>query len=173
MTNFAQARAAVIAESGRRLVSLECARFAAALCVGTDHIVSFTAALRGGPVLHGFNLPPIIAVLFFFVLSGFVIYTAHHADFGDVRRLPRYVWRRACRIYPVYWLSLIAPLYFLWTQCSGVYLLDIATLSPFNNGITELTPPAWSLRFELAFYLMFGLALLPRLAAGCWRSGSF
>ncbi len=156
-----------------KLISLEVARFVAALCVGTDHIVSFAASLRPAPVLGGVDLPPIIAVLFFFVLSGFVIYGAHREDFGRLNRLPRFLWRRFWRIYPVYWLSLVIPLYFLWPTCSPGYLAHILTLDPFtrNGGFRELIPPAWSLRFELAFYLMFTLALLPlvgRYILGAW-----
>ncbi len=156
-----------------KLVSLEVARFAAALCVGTDHIVSFAASLNPGPVLGGFDLPPITSVLFFFVLSGFVIYTAHRQDFEQPNRLPRFIWRRFWRIYPVYWLSLAIPLYFLWPTCPPGYLAQIFTLAPFtyNNSFRELIPPAWSLRFEIAFYLMFALALLPRVGRyllGAW-----
>ncbi|GLR65575.1 acyltransferase [Acidocella aquatica] len=156
-----------------KLVSLEVARFAAALCVGTDHIVSFTASLSPNPVLGGFDLPPITSVLFFFVLSGFVIYTAHRQDFGQLNRLPRFAWRRFWRIYPVYWLSLAIPLFFLWPTCTPGYLAQIFTLAPFtrNNSFRELIPPAWSLRFEIAFYLMFALALLPRVGRyilGAW-----
>lgn len=156
-----------------KLVSLEVARFAAALCVGTDHIVTFTASLSPRPVLGGFDLPPITSVLFFFVLSGFVIYTAHRQDFGRPNRLARFIWRRFWRIYPVYWLSLAIPLYFLWPTCSPGYLAQIFTLVPFtrNNSFPELIPPAWSLRFEIAFYLMFALTLLPRVGRyvlGAW-----
>src|SRR6185437_9011418 len=43
-------------------------------------------------------------VVFFFVLSGFIIYFAHHADIGQPSALPRYVWRRVTRIYPIYWV---------------------------------------------------------------------
>ena len=156
-----------------KLVSLEVARFAADVCVGTDHIVSFDASLSPGPVLGGFDLPPITSVLFFFVLSGFVIYTAHRQDFGRLNRLPRFLWRRFWRIFPVYWLSLAIPLYFLWSTCSPDYLVKIFTLSPFirDNSFVEVIPPAWSLRFELAFYLMFALVLLPRVGRyilGAW-----
>jgi peptidoglycan/LPS O-acetylase OafA/YrhL len=147
----------------RRLVSLEVARFAAAFCVCTDHAVSFVAGGNARPVLHGFDLPPIIAVLFFFVLSGFVIAQAHADDLGDKRAIPRYLWRRFCRIYPLYWLSLVVPLMFLWRVSPPGYLLRIATLSPFYGNLPELVPPAWSLRFEIAFYLMFALVLLPRV----------
>ncbi len=41
---------------------------------------------------------------FFFVLSGFIIMHAHTADIGKPERLYRYLWRRATRIYPIYWI---------------------------------------------------------------------
>jgi peptidoglycan/LPS O-acetylase OafA/YrhL len=149
-----------VAES-EKLITLEIARFVAAFCVGTNHIVSFAASLSTGPILHGFNLPPITSVLFFFVLSGFVIYTAHQQDIGHPGQIPRYFWRRLCRIFPLYWLSLSIPLYYLWSVSSPHYLIKMFTLAPYGDRMTELVPPAWSLRFELAFYLMFGLIMLP------------
>jgi peptidoglycan/LPS O-acetylase OafA/YrhL len=145
-----------------KLISLEIARFIAAFCVATDHIASPLQSLGEGKPLYGFNLPPISSVLFFFVLSGFVIFTAHREDFGQIRRVPRYLWLRVCRIYPLYWISLVPMLYFLWVGCSHDYLVHIFNLSPLTPfGFREINPPAWTLRFELSFYFIFAAMLLP------------
>lgn len=160
-------------EPGRRekVISLEIARFLAAFCVATAHIVSFVGSVHQGTIMGGFDLPPITSVMFFFVLSGFVIQGAHAADFGKPKAILRYFWLRFWRIYPLYWLSLVTELFFLWPNCSHDYLVKILTLDPFTDKIVEINPPAWSLRFEITFYLMFGLSLLPyigRVILGLW-----
>ncbi len=145
---------------GQKLISLEIARFLAALAVALEHLSTTIPQLKLGPA----PLPPMpasAAVLFFFTLSGFVIYTAHHQDAGQPARLPRYGWRRFCRIFPLYWLSLLPMLAVLWPGCTPFYLVKIFTLAPFTGPIAELNPPAWTLRSELLFYIVFGLALLP------------
>ncbi len=147
-----------------KLISLEICRFIAAFCVMVEHQISFLALEKIGEPHHmlaGFDLPPITPVLFFFVLSGFVMMTAHHQDFGQTRQFWRFVWLRLCRIYPLYWLSLPAFLYFLWPTFTRLYLYQTFTLSPLQHKFWELNPPAWSLRFELAFYFMFAIAMLP------------
>ena len=142
-----------------KLISLEVARFLAALMVTLEHLSNTIPDLGLGHALIA--TPVSAAVLFFFTLSGFVIHNAHARDAGKPSRLPRYFWRRAWRIYPLYWLSLIPMLYVLWGGCSQSYLVKNLTLAPFTSNIAELNPPAWTLRYELLFYLIFGLALLP------------
>ena len=145
--------------NGGKFISLEIARFLAALAVALEHISTTIPGLKLGPAL--LTAPAPAAVLFFFTLSGFVIHNAHARDSGKPARLPRYVWRRFWRIYPLYWLSLIPMLAVLWNGCSRAYLVNILTLAPFTGNIAELNPPAWTLRYELLFYIIFGLALLP------------
>jgi exopolysaccharide production protein ExoZ len=147
-------------QPGAKLISLEIARFLAAFAVALEHLSTTIPEFKLGPA----PLPPMpasAAVLFFFTLSGFVIYTAHYQDAGQLTRLPRYIWRRAWRIFPLYWLSLVPMLIVLWNGCSAAYLVKIFTLAPFTGPIAELNPPAWTLRAELLFYIIFGLALLP------------
>ena len=147
-----------------KLISLEIARFIAAFCVGTDHVVSFTASLRPTPVLGGFDLRPSPRSSSSSCLAVCHLYRPSRG-FGRLNRLPRFLWRRFWRIYPVYWLSLAVPLYILWPTINPAYLVKIVTLTPFikDSSFIEIIPPAWSLRFELAFYLLFALSLLPRI----------
>lgn len=147
-------------DAGTKLISLEIGRFLAALAVALEHLSTTIPQLKLGVA----PLPPMPAsgaVLFFFTLSGFVIYNAHYQDAGQPTRLPRYAWRRFCRIFPLYWLSLLPMLAVLWPGCTPFYLAKIFTLAPFTGPIAELNPPAWTLRAELLFYIMFGLSLLP------------
>ncbi|WP_026439672.1 acyltransferase family protein [Acidocella facilis] len=156
--------------AANRFLTLEIARFIAAFCVATDHLAGLATRNGTSAMPFGFSLPPIAAVLFFFVLSGFVIQSAHARDLGQIDALPRYLWRRIWRIYPLYWLSLIMPLWFLWHSSSLAYLAQTISLAPISSfSMPEANPPAWTLRFELAFYIIFALTLLPRL--GRWVLG--
>ena len=160
-----------------RILTLEIARFIAALCVATEHLSAFSGQYGAGSMPGWLTAPPIAPVLFFFVLSGFVMTEAHYQDAGRLSRLPRYVWRRFCRIYPLYWLSLVPMVWLLWPIYGHkhLYMAEIYSLDPFTPfQFWELNPPAWSLRFEILFYAMFGLALLPRARRyvfGLWLAG--
>jgi peptidoglycan/LPS O-acetylase OafA/YrhL len=151
----------------QKLYTLELGRFIAAMVVVLTHALPELnqQAAPGTPaLLGGFSAPGATAVAFFFVLSGFVMATTHRRDFGKVRGMLRFWWRRACRIYPMYWFAMLIPLYYMHKMVTGANAASLFLLSPFATtpfASTDLIPPAWSLRFELAFYLMFGLALLP------------
>lgn len=100
---------------------------------------------------------------FFFVLSGFIIFFVHNGDIGRPARLPRYLWRRATRIYPVF-----------WAICLVSVALDVAThhhlgvpgwLNPQDLLLAPLPGDApvnmaWTLRNEMLFYLAFASAIL-------------
>jgi exopolysaccharide production protein ExoZ len=144
------------------LGSLEIGRFIAASIVVLMHlkepIVSHTAP--GGVTIFGnLDFPGPLAVQYFFVLSGFVMMTAHGRDFGRKGAALTFWWRRACRIYPMYWIALIIPLFYLYAEMTPARWAEQLTLQPVN--ITDLVASAWSLRFEIGFYVMFGLCLLP------------
>lgn len=104
----------------------------------------------------------------FFVLSGFLISFIHWKDIGRPDRFKHYFIRRVTRIYPTYWLVLflIVPidaishtLYDKYDQpleiISNIFLL------PQSDSLIDVT---WSLRNELLFYTLFGLAILNRSA---------
>lgn len=164
-----------------KLGSLEIGRFIAASVVVLTHIIPAVnqhAAVAGYRILGGYGAPGSLAVQYFFVLSGFVMATAHYNDFGNWAAPPSFWWRRACRILPMYWLGLTIPLvhlYGLVTPWRGLLLLSQPSV-PMLNCI----PPVWSLQYEIAFYALFGLCLLPYLGkpilaawvlAVVWASG--
>jgi peptidoglycan/LPS O-acetylase OafA/YrhL len=105
----------------------------------------------------------------FFVLSGFIIMHAHRADLGRPERLPRYLLRRVRRIYPTYWavLALLLGGYFLVPSLGtgsqrdfGVIVRSFLLLpEPHGEPILGV---AWSLVFEMFFYLLFALLLVRR-----------
>lgn len=114
-------------------------------------------------------------VEFFFVLSGFIITWVHYADFGKPALLLTYFRKRAVRIYPTYWIVFM-----------GVYLLalssstlrnsvphDLSTvlkclaLIPQDASVTGGTGAlvlivAWSLQYEICFYILFALCIANR-----------
>ena len=152
---------------GAKLGVLELSRFVAAFIVLITHLRSGLNghAAAGAVPLFGDRQPPAaLAVSYFFVLSGFVMFVAHYRDFGSFAAVPRFWWRRACRIYPVYWLALAIPVYYWHNALTPGLTLQVLTLSPFHSH--ELVATAWSLRFEITFYLAFGLCLLPRVGLG-------
>ncbi len=103
---------------------------------------------------------------FFFVLSGFIIMHVHGADIGKPRALAAYLWKRFSRIYPAYWvvLALIVPVYFLvpsygagHERDAGVLLRSVL-LYPQQHTVLSV---AWTLVYEVFFYLLFGLCIIP------------
>jgi exopolysaccharide production protein ExoZ len=170
----------------RPLHTLELGRFIAASMVLLSHFmpdVAHHAAAPGLSLFAGLVPPGPIAVEYFFVLSGFVMITAHHADFALPPRqrlgaMARFWWRRAARIYPLYWLAALIPLWFLYSSVTPAWAFQLVTLTPIR--VRDLVPAAWSLRYEISFYLLFGLAMLPYvgrplfslwvlgLVWGCW-----
>ena len=104
----------------------------------------------------------------FFVLSGFLIALIHWRDIGRPERLAHYLARRTTRIYPTYWLVLLAvvPVDLVtrtfyddygdpWAMVKNILLL------PQNDQIIDVS---WSLCNELLFYVVFALLILSRRA---------
>jgi peptidoglycan/LPS O-acetylase OafA/YrhL len=141
---------------------LEIGRFIAASTVVFAHLtggVDGYAALPVHPIFDGLGRAGALGVQYFFVLSGFVMVSAHYNDFGKPGATLKFWWRRACRIYPSYWLALIIPIYYLHGFLTPSFSAQLFTLSPWH--ISDFIAPAWSLRYEMAFYMIFGLCLLP------------
>jgi len=144
------------------LGSLEVGRFIAAFAVMLSHVMPYVNrhGVAGAlPIFGGILSPGPLGVQYFFTLSGFVMASSHFADFGKFSSVPKFWLRRACRIYPVYWLALCIPIYYLSGALTPSYSLSLFSLDPWHD--REFIPAAWSLRYEIAFYVMFGFVLLP------------
>ena len=145
-----------------KLRSLELGRFIAAMLVMLSHAVPYVnahAAPGAARVFGNMLFPGPLGVQYFFVLSGFVMASAHYADFGRLAAVPQFWWRRACRIYPAYWLALCIPLAYLYHATTPGIAVHMVLLDPWYG--QEYIPATWSLRLEMAFYIAFGLCLLP------------
>lgn len=110
-----------------------------------------------------------LGVSLFFVISGFII--ANSLDRPGFR-LGRFAWRRAVRIYPLYWIVMLAGIGTYWWR--GWFRVDVETLGA--EGIVksililpqETSPfwnPGWSLEHELIFY---AIAAVVAPVAGFW-----
>jgi peptidoglycan/LPS O-acetylase OafA/YrhL len=155
---------------------VEAARGIAALAVVLMH----SANLMNVPHLSGhvglggiFNFG-YVGVDFFFVLSGFVITYSHQAEIGQPHRIRAYLWRRFTRIYPIYWFSLALA---VATVLGGRALLGragridfgvadlLSTVFLLNIVEPQFVGVAWSLQYEVMFYVLFALAMFNRRAA--------
>jgi len=161
-----------------RLKSIEACRGVAATLV----LLSHCGHTLGAP--QNFGAPP-FGLLFqfgrsgadiFFVLSGFLISLIHWRDIGRPQRLRHYLARRVTRIYPTYWIVLLAvvPIDLVTNTFYDRYgepwaVMKNILLLPQNDQIIDVS---WSLCNELLFYAVFGLLILSRragfLALGLW-----
>ena len=115
------------------LGSLEIGRFVAASVVVLTHFFPDVPRFARHPdeiTLGQIHMPGAIAVQYFFVLSGFVMMTAHRADFGQLARVPIFWWRRACRIYPMYWVALGIMFYYLLSGLTPLHAFQLISLQP-------------------------------------------
>lgn len=150
--------------------SIQLLRAVAALLVALFHGQQAFAARVSAPALplesylFGFGA---VGVHVFFVISGFImVFTSSFTTGFDARKFFR---RRLLRIYPIYWL------------CAALYLTAHALLAtpyelslPKIVGALLLLPanapaiigPAWTLSFEMFFYMCFGIVMTAGLTRG-------
>lgn len=114
---------------------------------------------------------------FFFVLSGFIIFTAHGHEIGLPGAARTYLLKRAIRLVPPLWIVVLGWSALRWL--AGVPPEPAEVLrSLFLWPSLETTVPAvvWTLRHEVLFYLVFLLILVrPRLGFGVlliWGTGA-
>lgn len=101
-------------------------------------------------------------VFLFFVISGFIILTAHYRDGGQPRQIGYYLARRMVRIYPFYWLVLMV--WGGWRVFSGKLGLHELALNAilFEGSPTLIIPVSWTLRYEIIFYGLFTAFIISR-----------
>lgn len=160
------------------LPGLQVGRGLAALIVLMFHAELLNAAYFGVASFGRLFAFGHAGVDFFFVLSGFIIFRVHAGDLGRPERLRSYAVKRFRRVYLPYWaaLLLIVPVFFLVPGFGQGFetrpdaLLAAVTLFPDPRGYTLAV--AWTLSYEIFFYLLFGIAILsPRLGValiGLW-----
>jgi len=166
------------------LYNIQISRGIAALLVLVCHVnLLVNPALFDGVLLIGWS-----GLHFFFVLSGFIIFQAHFHQIGDPSSFWSYVYKRIRRIYPIYWVytllvlaaGLVAWVFLsknliTWTGHVPWAIIQSLTLWPtdMSAGNMPVIPVAWTLTYEMLFYLLFGIALLVRpwislMVVGVW-----
>jgi peptidoglycan/LPS O-acetylase OafA/YrhL len=108
-----------------------------------------------------------LAVLYFFILSGFVLYISNKKKFTDYsfKRVKTFWIMRIVRIYPVYLLSVFLLLFLAYRGFTHFdlgkweYFQNFTLLQSWYDGafITEpkmINGASWSLSVELMFYLL-------------------
>ncbi len=157
-----------VARRPGQLDAFQAGRAVAALMVTLYHANNFTLPLRlydGRTVWTGFGMG-YAGVEFFFVLSGFIMVYVHGRDFNRPEKLPRYLGKRFKRIYPVYWVVLLAVL--LLAQVVDGLPPELlrnprAIVTSFllvPDAQRTILPVAWTLKHEVVFYLVFAVFLI-------------
>lgn len=164
----------------RRFASLHAGRGIAAMLVMMYHATILAHDKFASEFLGGWFWMGNAGVDFFFVLSGFVIYTTHADDLGRPERAPRYLRKRFVRVFPPYWVAtmMVLPVYFLapWLgqgdERSPGVIVGSLLLIPMDR--PPILVVAWSLIQELLFYGVFAGLIVTRgkwyrvlVLAGC------
>jgi peptidoglycan/LPS O-acetylase OafA/YrhL len=165
-----------VSSTDRTFPTLNAVRGIGALMVVTTH-----SAFNTGQILRGWTGGPLARLDFgvplFFVLSGFLLSRPFFLAIGRGERHPsyrHYLWKRALRILPLYWVVVVVALAFdpanhglgweVWARQLTLTQLYFPTLLP--ESLTQM----WSLCTEVLFYLVMPLTAV-LLTASRRRSG--
>lgn len=118
-------------------------------------------------------------VEFFFVLSGYMMFAIHQADFGRPGAVRMFARKRFERLYPLFWCVLLASvvLYAIFPSMGEAkyrdprVILESALLvgrSPFKAVVFV----SWSLWHEVLFYAVF-VSMIWKPRAGVWVFGAW
>ncbi len=148
---------------GKQINALTTTRGVAALMVVIYHFGGGVFPFNRFPVFfHSGSL----AVGYFFILSGFVLYTAYRES---SLVYAEYIKKRIARIVPVYLLALLLYVCVSYVFCGfsfsafNIKLIVVHALllqAYIPDYAMNLNIPAWTLSVELFFYLLFPLLLI-------------
>lgn len=107
----------------------------------------------------------------FFILSGFIITYTSYKLIGRPKTVTIFIFKRAIRIYPTYWMLIFLPFYLGYLYVPQIRVLlspDVFSSENFiavfflffhHKVITQVT---WTLSYELYFYSLFALLIISR-----------
>lgn len=153
-------------EPSGRVANLQALRGVAVMMVVLFHCAAAERKYAGDTILPALLRIGESGVDLFFVISGFVMVMVTRGKFGRTREAGWFLYSRATRIYPVYWVyvGLAAAVYLAqpaWVNASQGHQVDL--LRSFLLLPQEQLPVllvAWSLVHEMYFYLLFALFVL-------------
>ena len=149
-----------------RLLTLQVTRGVAANLVVISHLFVIEAKFTGANILPTFSSYGIAGVDLFFILSGFIMVVVAGKDVGAIQ----FLWRRAARIYPPYWL--VSIIVFAASMAEPVWVNSSVTapISLWRSFllVPDSAPPllavGWTLIHEVYFYFVFAVLLALRIA---------
>lgn len=148
-----------------RLLTLQAARGVAANLVVIAHLYSAGFNWTAGSVLPAFSFYGVAGVDLFFVLSGFIMVAVAGRNVTALQ----FLYRRAARIYPTYWLVSLLVLCSLATHAL-VHSSGLALPASIWRSFLLIPQPSlpllavgWTLVFEAYFYLVFTIFLALRI----------
>lgn len=161
-------------DRARVFPGLDTVRAIGALMVLTTHVAFWTGDYSfhvGGTFLSRLDS----GVALFFVLSGFLLsrpYILRRRAGRPSPAIGRYLWKRALRVLPVYWIAAALAMLFVHQRAGSGPLewLRVATLTDLyvSDALPAGITQTWSLATEVAFYATLPalMVLWNRLTAG-------
>ncbi len=139
---------------------LQVARGMAALLVVLHHATLGASSFYGSVPFAGFWEFGSIGVDFFFVLSGFIIYSVHAGDSEGIRPAKSYIQKRLVRIYPPFLpISLLLLVAYSLDPSLSHAQRELGVLTSILLIPTPPLEPAlsvsWTLMHEMLFYTVF------------------
>ena len=151
--------------SHNKIYSLQVYRAIAAVMVVLFHMTDLSQRRFGQPFVGNIFSFGYVGVDFFFVLSGFIILYVHGNDIGRAQQIKEYITKRFIRLYPIYWFVASVKIFiiFLIPSLAKSHETDlgyiIKSLLLIPQEFLPIIGAAWTLSYEVLFYLLFGLAI--------------
>jgi exopolysaccharide production protein ExoZ len=148
-----------------KLFTLQVARGVAANLVVLSHLFVVEGKYTGGGVLPLFTLYGMAGVDLFFVLSGFIMVAVAGRGIGPLQ----FLWRRAARIYPTYWLVSLVVFAVATVEPAMVNSSIVGPISIWRSFLLVPAPTlpllavGWTLIHEVYFYLVFAVFIALRV----------
>ena len=169
-------------EGRTTLYNVQGLRGVAALIVVMAHVSGhdgFEERVFGSSWTSWSNLPANTGVDLFFVISGLIMVVTTWRTFDDPGSSRRFLLRRILRIYPLYWLVntavvalfLVSPASVNFDEGHSPDILGSYLLLPQEGRLPVLV--AWSLVFEMFFYVVFAIALMIGRSRFLWVVGAW
>ena len=151
-----------------KLLTLQVVRGVAANLVVFSHLFAVQSKYTAVSVLPPFTVYGIAGVDLFFILSGFIMVAVAGRHVGPLE----FIWQRATRIYPTYW---VVSLIVLGVTLIAPDLVNSSLQRPPSIWRSFLLVPSdtlpllavgWTLIQEIYFYIVFALMLALRIPVG-------
>jgi exopolysaccharide production protein ExoZ len=153
--------------TNKKIQSIQALRGAAVLLVLARHIYVMEGHFGGGVrVIPGIAKAGDGGVDIFFVISGFIMVMISRGQFQIPGALRSFLYRRAVRIYPLYWVYTLVVIAVFFVAPALVPAMHRGEVDIFDSFllVPQLVMPVlgqgWTLVHEAYFYLVFALALL-------------